>query len=185
MGWANSPRRILGPTYIQNHIKTIMEFAGFDPDSKEKPEIEQWDVALEFDLSPSQTSTQSLPAKDRNWIMVERRAVARAVVEGALDTQFPVPGLITVSSFIVSETGVNVVLSEESPLTLGFGSGEWQRSNAVDRSSEVNVRIFSVTNLSEVRAIVTLSFKMIGIRRTFGVVAESEESESEEIIQEA
>lgn len=169
LGVPNSPRRLWNPLYIDNHMLTVMVEAGLETKYNDFPQCDQWDVSLDFSLRPYETKTDSMKCKNGTWMQVERRASVTLIelVDPErsqviqIQKQFTTPGLLTVSSFIVASDGTNEILTEETPLPLIFGTGEWQSSLAPDRWNSVDNRIWSVTNLSPFTVTVSLSFHLV------------------------
>lgn len=155
----NSPKAFWNPKNIPNVPMMLAKMAGFDLDTLTFPEIESYNPVLIFALSPGQTITSALPSKDGTWILLEKMAT---IVTPPQQTMQPaINDLVTVSSYFVSDISLtNVTLIEEQPVTLVFGTGEWQSSFLPETWSSVNNRVFSVKNLSSYFTTVSLGFKL-------------------------
>lgn len=150
------------PSSIKNVSQMIMLMAGFNPATGLFPETESYDIDLEFDLQPGQTITNSIPSRAGTWILLEKRATTIGTPSTLIVPSYP--DMVKVSCYIVSEgTNTNIILTEEQPLSLVFGTGEWQLALLPETWNSVNNRIFSVKNTTPDRVVVNLGFKLIRV----------------------
>ena len=156
----NSPKSFWNPKCIPNVSNILMRMAGFDSDvGMLFPEMESYNINLNFQLSPGQTLTESISSKNGTWILLERMATVESLPSGPF--MQPFRDLVSVSSYVVSDSSnTNITLIEEQPVSLVFGSGEWQAALFPETWSSINNRIFSVKNTSADRVVVNLGFKL-------------------------
>jgi hypothetical protein len=110
-------------------------------------------------LSAGQTRTESLASKNGTWILLEKMATINYKPTTTFIT--PIYDLVTVSSYFVSDvSNTNITLIEEQPVSLVFGTGQWQSSLLPETWQSVNNRVFSVRNLSSYDITVNLGFKL-------------------------
>lgn len=154
-GQLNSPKRYWNPFSVRGYLDEMKKLSGTDFGI-----VENTEVSLNFAVPAGGSETQSLPSKDVYWILTARRA-SITTLSGE---QFRSPGLINVSSYVVSEdSNTNVILTEDQPIANMFGTGEWQEYQFIDYPANVNNRIFQIRNLSSDEVYVTLSFKALRI----------------------
>jgi hypothetical protein len=155
----NSPKAFWNPKNIPNVQIMLAKMAGFDMETLTFPEIESYNPVLTFPLAAGQTRTESLASKNGTWILLEKMATINPVPQATFIPAFY--DLITVSSYFVSDiSNTNVTLIEEQPVSLVFGTGEWQSSFLPETWTSVNNRVFSVKNKSSYDVTVSLGFKL-------------------------
>jgi hypothetical protein len=144
-----------------------MRMMGYNDETGFFPIIETFDKRLVFTLTPGDTQTNSFQSNAENWVCVDRSATLSLNVGGFNPIAFPTPDNIKVSSWFESNIdGTKVTVTEDGPINLLFGSGEWQNSTMfAERSDSINNRIWSITNESEFNALIVLNFKFIRVAR--------------------
>lgn len=156
----NSPKAFWNPKNIPNVPLTLMRMAGFDDSGILFPEMESYNISLQFDLEAGQSKTESISSKNGTWILLERMATIK---DNSSRTYAPPPvrDQVIVNSYIISDTSnTNITLIEDQPVSLVFGTGEWQHGLFPQTWTSVNNRVFTVKNLSPYPVSVSLGFKL-------------------------
>lgn len=159
----NSPKAFWNPKNIPNVQLMLARMAGFDEENLTFPETESYNIDLQFDLAAGQTKTESISSKNGTWILLEKMATITTFPPTTAQIVFGVDA-VTVSSYVVSDkTNTNITLIEEQPVSIVFGSGEWQSAMLPETWTSVNNRIFSVKNPLPFAVTVNLGFKLFRV----------------------
>lgn len=150
------------PNTINNSANMIMTMAGIDLSKGITPDMESYDIDLEFDLAAGQTITNSITSRAGTWILLERRASVTGYPQSTVMTP-AYNDMTRVSCYIVDDNEANVILIEDQPISLVFGTGEWQASLFPETWNSVNNRVYSVKNTTGDRVVVNLGFKLIRV----------------------
>lgn len=153
----NSRKGYYSPQVAATIMETMMMLGGYSENCY--PAQQNQSATLEYSLAPLQTLTQALSSRAGSWLLVGRMANIRALDGSA----FQLKDLVTVSSSIKKPGGESEVLAEELPVSLVFGSGEWQRCLFPVTYQFVNGRVYSVTNTSSYHVNVTLGFDLMWV----------------------
>ena len=159
----NSPRAFWNPKNIPNIPLMVMRMAGFNSDNGILfPEIDEYNINLKFQLDPGQTKTESISSKNGTWVLLEKMAT---ILGPQSELPLNIHDLLIVGSYVVSDVAdTNITLIEEQPISLVFGTGEWQLGLFPETWSSINNRVFTVKNLSSYNVTVDLGFKLIRVQ---------------------
>lgn len=153
-GYPNSRKGYFNPQISPNIIEMMMILGGFK--DGDFPIIQQQNATLEYTLPAGRTETRALTSRNGSWMLIGKMAT----IKGSNGRLFALPDLINVSSSVPNGDGESEIISEESPISLIFGTGEWQRSLFPVTWQAVNSRVYAVTNTSSFPVTVSLGFKL-------------------------
>lgn len=147
------------PMQLENFYAKMAELANCLP---ENLAIQNNEIRLLFsNIFPGQTIQATLPSRAGRWAITDMQATERVSTETTNQQQLLPFTNITVSSYIMSDNDTTQTITEDQPVSLIFGTGEWTASGFLSLHESVDRRIYAVTNNSEYVRSIVLGFRVL------------------------
>lgn len=149
------------PMQLNTFYEKMAELANCVPGNLS---IQNNEIRLLFpNMAPGQTIQTTIPSRAGRWAITDMQVTERISTEHPTRQQLLPLSNITVSSYIMSDNETMQTITEEQPVSMIFGTGEWTASGFLSLHESVDRRIYALTNNSEHIRSIVLGFRVLTI----------------------
>ena len=147
------------PMYLHNFHEEMARLAGVP---KCRINLQNNEISLEFlDIQPGQSLQRAIPDRLGFWAITDMQATSRTDSSDTSRQEMLSLINLSVSSNIISDEGNTLTLTENQPIPMVFGTGEWTASGFISMHKSSDRRIFTVTNEDSIVRSVVLGFRLV------------------------